>query len=78
MKYKDSVICGYNNSSVRMYPKVNRELNQRNFNFLVLPCPGWGVRGRFLSKIKELLTFNSILVEVSLYLACLFLIWGKK
>ena len=72
MKYEDSAICS--NFFVEIYLKVNKVLNQRNFNLFVLPCPGWGVRGRILSKIKEFLTFNSVLMGVLPYLAYLFLI----
>ena len=72
MKYEDSAICS--NFFVETYLKVNKVLNQRNFNLFVLPCPGWGVRGRILSKIKEFLTFNSVLMGVLPYLAYLFLI----
>jgi len=50
---------------------VNERLNQRNFNRFVLPCPGWGVRGGLLSKIKKLLTSDSVLIRD---LTCLFLI----
>ena len=74
MKYENSATCGYSNSFIKTYQKVNKELNQRNFNLFVLPRPGWGVRGRILSKIKEFLTFNSVLMGVLPYLAYLFLI----
>jgi hypothetical protein len=35
---------------------VNKSLIQENFNHSVLPCPGWGVRGRRLLKVNKKLT----------------------
>ena len=74
MKCEDFSIRGYSNSYTKTSPKVNKGLNQRDFNPFMLPCPGWGVRGRILSKIKEFLTFDSILMGVLLCLTCSFLI----
>ncbi len=74
MKYEDSAIFGYSNSLIKIYLKVNKVLNQRNFNLFVLSCPGWGVRDRILSKIKEFLTFNFVLTGAFPCLAYVFLI----
>lgn len=74
MKREDSATCVYSYSSIKVYLKVNKVLNQRNFNLFVLPCPGWGVRGRILSKIKEFLTFNFVLIGAFSCLTYVFLI----
>jgi hypothetical protein len=62
MKFGDYTVCGRSSSSIKACLKVNKKLNQRNFNLFVLPCPGWGVRGSILSKIKKLLTSDSVLI----------------
>ena len=53
MKYENSAIRGYRNSSAQTYLKVNKELNQRDFHLFMLPCPEWGVRGKILSETHE-------------------------
>ncbi len=60
MKFGDYTVCGYSSSSIKTCLNVNKRLNRRNLNLFVLPCPGWGVRGSMLSKIKKLLTFDSV------------------
>ena len=60
---KPSDSCIYN-TGTEILP-----VNQWNFNLSVFPCPGWGVRGVILSKIKKFLTFNSTLIEELLYSA---------
>ena len=62
MKFGDYTVFGYSSSSIKTCLKVNKRLNQRNFNLFVLPCPGWGVRGSMLSKIKKLLISDSVLI----------------
>ena len=68
MKFGDCTVCGRSSFSINACLKVNKRLNQRNFNLFVLPCPGWGVRGSMLSKIKKLLTSDSALIGDISYL----------
>ena len=41
---------------------TNKRLNQHDFNFFMLPCPRWGVRGGKKFRINKILAFGFVFI----------------